>query len=260
MLKSFPAPVFNTSSSIMTSPFLMDNLLNSPQNSNSPNSENMGPRKIIERDARGLLTCPIPPKTPTTASYFNGSGSPGAINGLLTSKHQQNQLDSAAGLVTSRLMSPHHQDALGPTATASLTLGITASYSIVAQDSHGLPTTRHHQPAIVTCACGGSDDCCAAKRDIGHSLTYFHNQPGHCSNDGCCCFDRRSENTTLKTALKQESTTSQTKPILKFSVSAILGTDRVKSSPCAGIQIFILMLLSGFSSNTLRYRKIINNK
>ena len=254
MLKGFTAPVFNPSSTIMTSPFLMDNLLNtkfehSPQSGNSPNSENMGPRKILERDSRGLLTCPIPPKTPTTTSYFNGSNSPGAINGLLTSKHQQNQLDSATGLVTSRLMSPH-QDALGPTATASLTLGITASYSIVAQDSHGLPTTlpatRHHPSAIVTCSCGGSDDCCAGKRDVGHSLSYFHSQPGHCSNNGCCCFDRRSENTSMKTGLKQDSTTSQTKPILKFSVSAILGADSVKSPTCAGIPSFSLFLRSVF--------------
>ncbi|PSN47832.1 hypothetical protein C0J52_16440 [Blattella germanica] len=235
MLKSFPAPVFNSTSGIMTSPFLMDNLLNTKfehqQNGTPPNSENMEPRKLLERDSRGLITCPIPPKDPSTVSYFNGSSSPGGVNGLLASK-QQGQLDSS-GLVTSRLLSPH-QEALGPTATASLTLGITASYSIVAQDSHGLSTaTRHHPPAIVTCTCGGSDDCCAGKRDVSHALSYFqHQQPGHCANNGCCCYERRGDS---KTSLKQDSTTSQAKPILKFSVSAILGADSVKSPTCTGM-------------------------
>jgi hypothetical protein len=242
MLKSFTAPVFNTSPTIMTSPFLMDNLLNtkfehSQQNGNSPGSESNVPRKLLDRDSRGLLTCPIPPKNPPGSSYFNGNTSPGTINELLASKqHQQNQLESASGLVTSRLLSPHHQEALGP--TASLTLGITASYSIVAQDAHGLPAAlpaaRHHPPGIVTCSCGGSEDCCAAKREVGHSLSYYHTQPGHCANNGCCCFDRRNDNTSIKASLKQDSTSSQAKPILKFSVSAILGADTVKSPPCTG--------------------------
>jgi hypothetical protein len=244
MLKSFTAPVFNTPPTIMTSPFLMDNLLNTKfehaqQNGNSPGSDSVGPRKLLDRDSRGLLTCPIPPKNPPASAYYNGNTTPEALNEILASKqHQQNQLEPASGLVTSRLLSPHHQDALGPTATASLTLGITASYSIVAQDSHGLPATvpsaRHHQPAIVTCSCGGSDDCCAAKRDIGHSLSYYHGQAGHCANNGCCCYDRRSDNTSLKASLKQDPTSSQAKPILKFSVSAILGADTVKSPPCTG--------------------------
>lgn len=244
MLKSFTAPVFNTSPTIMTSPFLMDNLLNtkfehSQQNGNSPGSENVGPRKLLDRDSRGLLTCPIPPKNAAAAPYYNGNTSPGTLNEMLSSKqHQQNQLESASGLVTSRLLSPHHQEALGPTATASLTLGITASYSIVAQDPHGLPASvpaaRHHQPAIVTCSCGGSDDCCTAKREIGHSLSYYHGQTGHCANNGCCCYDRRNDSTSLKASLKPDSTSSPAKPILKFSVSAILGADTVKSPPCAG--------------------------
>ncbi|XP_033610833.1 homeobox protein invected [Cryptotermes secundus] len=240
MLKSFNAPVFNTSPTIMTSPFLMDNLLNTKfehSQQSSPGSENIGPRKLVDRDSRGLLTCPVPPKNPAGSSYYNGNASPGTINEILATKqHQQNQLESAPGIVTSRLLSPHHQEALGPTATASLTLGITASYSIVAQDSHGLPamlpTARRHQPAIVTCSCGGSDECCAAKRDLGHSLAYYHGQPGHCASNGCCCYDRRNDNTSLRASLKQDSTPSQAKPILKFSVSAILGADAVKSTPC----------------------------
>lgn len=242
MLKSFNAPVFNTSPTIMTSPFLMDNLLNTKfehSQQSSPGNENIGPRKLVDRDSRGLLTCPVPPKNPAGSSYYNGNASPGTINEILATKqHQQNQLESAPGIVTSRLLSPHHQEALGPTATASLTLGITASYSIVAQDSHGLPamlpTARRHQPAIVTCSCGGSDECCAAKRDLGHSLAYYHGQPGHCASNGCCCYDRRNDNTSLRASLKQDSTPSQAKPILKFSVSAILGADAVKSTPCTG--------------------------
>lgn len=239
MLKSFTAPVFNTTPTIMTSPFLMDNLLNtkfehSQRNGGSPGSENAGPRKLLDRDSRGLLSCPIPPKIPPAASYYNGNTSPGTLNEMLSAKqHQQNQLEPAGGL-----LSPH-QDALGPTATASLTLGITASYSIVAQDPHGLPATlpataRHNPPAIVTCSCGGSDDCCASKREIGHSLSYFHGHTGHCANSGCCCYDRRNDNTSLKASLKQDPTSSQAKPILKFSVSAILGADTVKSPPCTG--------------------------
>jgi hypothetical protein len=237
MLKSFTAPVFNSSPTIMNSPFLMDNLLNTkfehPQQ-NSPDSESIGQRKLIDRDSRGLLTCPIPPKNPA-GSYYNGTSSPGAFNDMLASKqHQLSQLEPAPDVVTSRLLSPHHQEALGPTATASLTLGITASYSIVAQDTHGLPAAKRHQPAIVTCSCGGADDCCAAKRDLGHSVSYYHGQPGHCANNGCCCYDRRSDNTSLRASLKQDPTSSQAKPILKFSVSAILGADAVKSTPCAG--------------------------
>jgi hypothetical protein len=238
MLKSFTAPVFNTSPSIMTSPFLMDNLLNTKfehSQQNSPGSENIGPRKLLDRDARGLLACPVPPKNPAGSSYYNGTSSPGTINEMLASKqHQLSQMESAPEIVTSRLLSPHHQEALGPTATASLTLGITASYAIVAQDSHGLPAARRHQPAIVTCSCGGSDECCAAKRDLGHAVSYYHGQPGHCANSGCCCYDRRNDNTALRASLKQDPASSQAKPILKFSVSAILGADTVKSTPCSG--------------------------
>ena len=244
MLKSLTAPVFNSPPTIMTSPFLMDNLLNtkfehSQQNCNSPGSESIGPRKLLDRDPSGHLTCPIAPKNPPGSSYYNGSTSPATINDIFTSKqHQQNQLETANGIVTSKLLSPHHQDALGTTATASLTLGITASYSIVAQDAHGLPATlpptRHHQPAIVSCSCGGTDSCCVAKRELGQSLSYYHGQSGHCGNSGCCCYDRRSDSTSLKASLKQDPGSSQTKPILKFSVSAILGADTVKSPPCTG--------------------------
>lgn len=242
MLKSFTAPAFTASPTIMTSPFLMDNLLNtkfehSQQNGVSPGSENVGTRKLLDRDPRGLLTCPIPPKNPSGSSYYNGNTSPGTINEIFGSKqHQQNQLESTNGIVTSKLLSPHHQEALGPTATASLTLGITASYSIVAQDTHGLPAAlpaARHQPAIVSCSCGGTDSCCATKRDLGHSLAYYHGQPSRCANSGCCCYDRRGDS-TLKTSLKQEPTSSQAKPILKFSVSAILGADSVKPPPCPG--------------------------
>jgi hypothetical protein len=239
MLKNFTTPVFSTPPAIMTSPFLMDNLLNtkfehSQQNGNSPGSEGVGTRKLLDRDSRGLLTCPIAPKNPVGSSYYNGNASPGTINELFASKqHQQNQLEPSNGIVTSKLLNPHHQEALGPTATASLTLGITASYSIVAQDAHGLPTTlpaaRHHQPAIVSCSCGGADNCCVAKREVGQSLAYYHGQPG-----GCCCYDRRNDGTSLKASLKQDPASSQTKPILKFSVSAILGADTVKSPPCTG--------------------------
>lgn len=244
MLKNYTAPVFNTPPTIMTSPFLMDNLLNtkfehSQQNGSSPGSENIGPRKLLDRDSRGLLTCPIAPKNPQVSSYYNGNASPGTINELFASKqHQQNQMESANGIVTPKLLSPHHQDALGTTATASLTLGITASYSIVAQDAHGLPATlpptRHHQPAIVSCSCGGADSCCVAKRELGQSLSYYHGQAGHCANSGCCCYERRSDSASLKASLKQDPGSSQTKPILKFSVSAILGADTVKSPPCTG--------------------------
>jgi hypothetical protein len=238
MLKSFTAPVFNTSPTIMTSPFLMDNLLNTKfehSQQNSPGSETIGARKLLDRDPRGLLACPVPPKNPAGSSYYNGTSSPGTINEMLASKqHQLSQMESAPEIVTSRLLSPHHQEALGPTATASLTLGITASYAIVAQDSHGLPAARRHQPAIVTCSCGGSEECCAAKRDLGHSVSYYHGQPGHCASSGCCCYDRRSDNTALRASLKQDSASSQAKPILKFSVSAILGADTVKSTPCSG--------------------------
>lgn len=242
MLKSFSAPAFTASPTIMTSPFLMDNLLNtkfehSQQNGVSPGSENMGTRKLLDRDPRGLLTCPIPPKNPPGSSYYNGNTSPGTINDIFASKqHQQNQLESTNGIVTSKLLSPHHQEALGPTATASLTLGITASYSIVAQDTHGLPAAlpaTRHQPAIVSCSCGGADSCCATKRELGHSLAYYHGQPSRCANSGCCCYDTRGDR-TLKASLKQEPTSSQAKPILKFSVSAILGADSVKPPPCSG--------------------------
>ncbi|KDR16058.1 Homeobox protein DBX1-A [Zootermopsis nevadensis] len=215
MLKSFTAPVFNTTPTIMTSPFLMDNLLNtkfehSQRNGGSPGSENAGPRKLLDRDSRGLLSCPIPPKIPPAASYYNGNTSPGTLNEMLSAKqHQQNQLEPAGGL-----LSPH-QEALGPTATASLTLGITASYSIVAQDPHGLPATlpataRHNPPAIVTCSCGGSDDCCASKREIGHSLSAIlgadtvksppctGNCDLICAGTWLCCKERRD---MLKTAV-----------------------------------------------------------
>ncbi|KAJ4439305.1 hypothetical protein ANN_07427 [Periplaneta americana] len=194
MLKSFPAPVFN-SSPAMTSPFLMDNLLNSKFEHSQPGSgEGAAPRKLLERDSRALL---VPPKNPaTSAPYFNGGASP-----------RQGQLDPGTGL-----LSPHPADGLGPTATASLTLGITASYSIVAQDPHA----RHPPAAVVTCACGASDDC---------KLGYYHGGQGA----GCCCYERRGE-----APRKQDTAPSPTKPILKFSVSAILGADSVKTPPCTG--------------------------
>jgi hypothetical protein len=239
MMKSFTAPVLNTPPTIMTSPFLMDNLLNtrfehSEHNGNSPGSGNIGTRRLLDRDTRGLLACPTVPKNPAGSSYYNGNASPGAINEIFLSKqHQQNQMVSANELVSSKLLSPHHQEALEATATASLTLGITASYSIVAQDPHGLPATlpasRRHQSAIVSCSCGGTDNCCVAKREVGQSLAYYQGHPG-----ACCCYDRRTDSTSLKASLKQDPASSQAKPILKFSVSAILGADTVKSPPCTG--------------------------
>ncbi|XP_069702822.1 homeobox protein DBX1-like [Periplaneta americana] len=171
----------------------MDNLLNSKFEHSQPGSgEGAAPRKLLERDSRALL---VPPKNPaTSAPYFNGGASP-----------RQGQLDPGTGL-----LSPHPADGLGPTATASLTLGITASYSIVAQDPHA----RHPPAAVVTCACGASDDC---------KLGYYHGGQGA----GCCCYERRGE-----APRKQDTAPSPTKPILKFSVSAILGADSVKTPPC----------------------------
>jgi hypothetical protein len=112
----------------------------------------------------------------------------------------------------------------------SLTVGITASYSIV-----------QHQESINgrNCNCG-SEDCNSYINSSEESISPNEDDSSvnkmDFINDVCTCCDKNNDNNSVNDS---NNTTGDSKPILKFSVSAILGD---RPTPCTGKYIYFYYL------------------
>lgn len=124
----------------------------------------------------------------------------------------------------------------------SLTVGITASYSIVQQHNNHESNSNNRN-----CNCG-SEDCNnsyinSSEESISPNEddTTSVNKMDFINNDVCTCnCDKNNDNNDINNG---EDTLS--KPILKFSVSAILGD---KPTPCTGKYIYFYFMLNFFFS------------